>query len=389
MSRPHSPQRGRWTQRLAVAVTSAVATLAVGELVARQRIPEAHDFQRKNKDGGILVPFAPGQSADLLTEEFRVRYDINRFGYRDRLDRQEAKPAGAKRLLVFGDSQSGGWGVEFEDTYAYRLEDELGVEVINTARNGACPLWYLYQTRYAMERFDGDALLVQIFDNDVQDNMLWVQKLGVRLDQDVGPIPAKYDVRDGFAAASSRFWDSLLVFRELGRVIDGKRVSPNPYIRVGSVPDRRILTREESKERHGIDFRNPTFLRSFGFHADGVRGHWAEGFRVHEHLVRQLVQEARANGWPIVVLYIPCLQFFHQRGSLEKLIARNPLDQQLRAICEENDVPFLDAAEVFGARKNPSLCYHLWDGHMNATGHAALAEALAPFVRERVPELFD
>ena len=48
----------------------------------------------------------------------------NSRGYRDN-EHALAKPPGVKRLLSLGDSFAWGAGIEFDDTYAQRLERQL------------------------------------------------------------------------------------------------------------------------------------------------------------------------------------------------------------------------------------------------------------------------
>src|SRR5262249_13379683 len=158
--------RVRWV----LFAASVAFSLVLAELVARQATPEVY-LQRRVRDAGVLIPYEPNTEADLLTDEFRVRYRTNSFGYRDRLDRRAERTPGVARIALLGDSFAAGWGVEFEETFGDRFERATGIEVVNTAKNGGCPLWFVPQARYIRERFAPDWLLVQIFDNDLDDNV--------------------------------------------------------------------------------------------------------------------------------------------------------------------------------------------------------------------------
>ena len=129
-------------------------------------------LQRRVRDAGVLIPYEPNSEADLLTDEFRVRYRTNRFGYRDRQDRRAERTPGVARIGLLGDSFAAGWGVEFEETFGDRFERATGIEVVNAAKNGGCALWFVPQARFVRETFAPDWLLVQIFDNDLDDNLI-------------------------------------------------------------------------------------------------------------------------------------------------------------------------------------------------------------------------
>ncbi|MDF1667401.1 MAG: SGNH/GDSL hydrolase family protein, partial [Planctomycetota bacterium] len=167
---------------------SLVFALVIGEILARAFTSDYY-LQTRKSDGGLLIPFEPNTSAELVMDEFQCRYDINQWGYRDKRDRSEKKPSGKKRLVMLGDSFSAGWGVEFDEIYSTRLENQLGVEIINGAKNGGCALWYIHQARYAAPKFQADALIVQVFDNDLIDCERSKKDLEVVDGKAIGPLP--------------------------------------------------------------------------------------------------------------------------------------------------------------------------------------------------------
>jgi hypothetical protein len=106
--------------RWVLLAASIALSLVLAECVARQSVDEVY-LQRRVRDAGVLIPYQPDSEADLLTDEFRVRYRTNRFGYRDRLDRRAERTPGVARIGLLGDSFAAGWGVEFEETFGDRF----------------------------------------------------------------------------------------------------------------------------------------------------------------------------------------------------------------------------------------------------------------------------
>jgi len=94
--------------RLALAALSAVLTLGALELALRAMRADAP---------------RPTGYAPVITD-LRFGRPRNARGYRD-AERPLEKPAGTRRLLVQGDSFAWGAGIEYEDTWAQRLERGL------------------------------------------------------------------------------------------------------------------------------------------------------------------------------------------------------------------------------------------------------------------------
>lgn len=108
----------------------------------------------------------PNLAYVLVTPEFRTHLYTNSEGFRTSPARESyalQKRAGTLRLMLLGPSFAFGWGVEYEDSCARRIEVELreahlsrwrDVEVINAGVNGMYPepqlRWYrAVGTRYA------------------------------------------------------------------------------------------------------------------------------------------------------------------------------------------------------------------------------------------------
>lgn len=94
--------------RLALAALSALGTLAALELSLRAL----------GSDAPRPTGYAP------VNTDLRFGRPRNARGYRD-AERTLEKPAGTRRLLVLGDSFAWGAGIEYEDTWAQRLERGL------------------------------------------------------------------------------------------------------------------------------------------------------------------------------------------------------------------------------------------------------------------------
>jgi lysophospholipase L1-like esterase len=348
-------------------------------------------LQRRSHDGGLFVLYEPNTSAQLLTDEFRVAVQINAFGHRDKVDRTEKRAADKRRILVFGDSFTAGWGVAFNEAYPALLEKKLGAEFVNLGKDGGNVAWYIHQIRHAMKRFEGEALIIQVFDNDLNDLRKYGDKLGVKLGKYVGPIGAEFLPNEGFIAGRRRFFRGLELNRQISRLkrkMKGKNVWQSNYCTPGSFPDRKLLSQAEVIKKHGLKLNEePKWHERFTFHDPKRRGNWTQNLALHAEVFRQILTECKAAGYPVIIAYIPCYQLLQSHRSLGEKIRGNPLNQQLALLCKEFKIPYADCTVALGQAKDPLAFYYVWDGHFNKDGHKVLADLLEPMVKKTLKAL--
>jgi lysophospholipase L1-like esterase len=372
--------------KLATVLISLLLALIFGEVLARGLTTEVY-LQTRLHDGGLLIPFKPNQDADLIMDEFRCRYNINGLGYRDRRGRSIKKAKGKKRLLLLGDSFSAGWGVQYEEIYSTLLERELQAEIVNAAKNGGCMLWYIHQARYAYPLIQADAVIVQVFDNDLVDCDRNKRDLNIQEGEAVGELPKDIDPRQfGLMKYGSRFFNSLLLrrkLRNLKRKLTGKAVHKQPYVTVGSSANHKILSRQEAYEKYKEQIiRPPEWMLDFQFHDPKLLSQWQVRIAEHDSYLRQLIDECNKEKRAVFILYIPSYQVFLQGKHGEDLLAANPFSKSLKKLCKEKKTAFLDATIAFEKEQHPEQLYYVFDGHLNALGHKVLGAALKQPLRE-------
>jgi len=145
---------------------------------AREALPTGWREQKE--------PMAFGPDKDFLFRENIPNFDgvykgvhvrMNRWGHRSSHDYDQAKPAGVFRIAMAGGSNTMGFGVKLEDTFAYRLEALLNeshsgagrprYEVLNFSSNGHHLLekTYVATTRFAA--FGPDLAIVDVLASDL------------------------------------------------------------------------------------------------------------------------------------------------------------------------------------------------------------------------------
>jgi hypothetical protein len=371
--------------RWVLLAASIALSLVLAEVVARMAVDEVY-LQRRVRDAGVLIPYEPETEADLLTDEFRVRYRTNAFGYRDRQGRRAERTPGAARIVLLGDSFAAGWGVEFMETFGERVERATGIEVVNAAKNGGCALWFVAQARHVRERFAPDWLLVQIFDNDLDDNPMDASSFRTPIGERFGALPHELGIDASLQHRLSQQFDSLVLrrrLRQLSRRLHGKPPNSTPYVKPGARPEQRILSRAEAIRAHHVDLTPArAYQPAFAFHDPAQAGAFAERLRWNALLLDQLVEESTAAGVPVALLYVPAYDVFVHEP------APNPLAESVRAVAERRGALWIDLEQSFASRAHPEELYHAYDGHLNAAGHAAVAELLARELAPRVTASF-
>lgn len=337
------------------------------------------EIRRKPRRGGFLVPYRAGAEADLLSPDFRVRYRINERGFRDRPGRALARPEGRRRVMILGDSFSEGYGVALEETYAYRLEEAGVGEVWNLSCMGNAPLFYVLRAREWAPKLAPDLVVIQLFDNDPQENSY--RKIGFRKDGGVEALPSFLKPDSGPGASLRDIVDASALryaLVRLGKRLEGKPL-PRLFVKPGSgsapategPPERRALG-------DAVAWYDPSRFTGRDINI------WDAAFDRHEALLRQLFAELRAlpSKPAIKVVYIPHIVFLEAYPKLADYRAKNRHWRALARICQDEEVPLIDATEVvLGAGRPPAAFYHPRDWHWNADGHALFAKAAEPRLR--------
>jgi len=156
------PGRGRraWRAGLVLLVLSVAALAGEGALVLRYGTRE-----------GLVR--APALDSPYLYVRAPDRGAANERGILRDERTPAAPPRGGLRVLSYGDSIAGGWGVALEESYGALLERALDArgeaEVLSMAR-GHSPTAYAFHLRVDAAELDPDAVLVMIeLSNDVSD----------------------------------------------------------------------------------------------------------------------------------------------------------------------------------------------------------------------------
>ena len=164
---------------LLLALASAAAGLLVAEGAVRLAglAPELH-----------RIDVRPGSSAYRLSDDVRLGYElipnfrgpassdhftfdyVNAHGFRDR-ERTLAKPPGARRVLVLGDSVVAGHGLaRREDTIPAQLERRLpGLEVLNMGVGGYCTGGEVRLLEVRGLAWASDVVVIVYVENDTDD----------------------------------------------------------------------------------------------------------------------------------------------------------------------------------------------------------------------------
>jgi hypothetical protein len=151
---------------LVLALAGEVAVRAFTEIVPPLRVkhPRIGEHYRPGFEGAVFIPES-GR---------KVRLRFNSLGFRGP-DRPLAKPPGARRIAVLGDSMIASLAVEEEQTLVQRLERALSSsaswEVMNFGVSAASPGQALLLYRELAHRFEPEIVIASFFNgNDLSDS---------------------------------------------------------------------------------------------------------------------------------------------------------------------------------------------------------------------------
>lgn len=342
ISAPSSERRRRRVLALAIGV---VATFALAELAVR-----ALDLP-PSPLAPLYVPSYRLSDDALLGYEYRPSYRgegggfdeahralfTNAHGFRDR-ERTLEKPPGTLRMLALGDSTTAGVGVDdAELVYPQVLERNLRerdagapVEVLNMGVGG-------YHTAQEVRALELSGLA---FDPDL--------------------VTLLFCVNDFYAAADGGVKERLVAARA--------------HLEEGKVPEGSLLGAllQRSRLAFFVYHRIGGWVDSWG------DAEFARDPRLVEDGLRRLHELSGERGLPVLVFILPALKdpWAEYRHTADH--------EELRAIAARvGGVEVIDLLPDFAAL-GPDPEPYRFDGlHLNAAGHAALAEMIERHLRER------
>jgi lysophospholipase L1-like esterase len=278
---------------------------------------------------------APGARARHRTAEFDVMIETNADGQRESVDYRHERGPGSRRVVALGDSFGFGYGVEQSESYAERLDEELGAtEVLNLGVMGYGVDQMLLMLRQRGLAYRPDVVLIGLFEGDV------------------------------FRTARSY----QLVYPKPRFRLDGDE------LRLTNVP----VPELDPAARQ----RRPFPLRSLALLATRTRDlyehlGYGEAWPLTERIVVAMRDAARESGASVLFVLIPKDRAIYDRGWRQRIHLRALA--KMRELLERHGIPCVDLTPALraaaGAAPSEPL-YFAGDGHWTPAGHRVAAEAI-------------
>lgn len=315
-----------------------------------------------------VAKFGRAQDPRRAEVEYVGAVGGNAQGFPDRDDfAPQRKDPAARRLVVFGDSFSGGdlpvhWPDRCED--ASRGEGRAA-DLLNFSHSGfGLANWHrMLTTIVAPEGYDVDGVVFAVWDNDLA-RRFYVCDMGEGSERLGGRVeswdPADYPATRDEALPSMATWDGRAVPREdFERALAGEWTPARawePFLATS------IVKRLAPRRGGSVAAVPPGRLAAELADTSEGRG----------RLVREIRDTLRASGRPTLVVRIP---------TLDDLVAarRAPLDDDSRAFANYLGAPFLDGTEAWTGMTEAEIRgdWHERDPHWNQSGSDRFARWMA------------
>jgi lysophospholipase L1-like esterase len=337
-SRPANP--GLLVRVLGTVFSIAIGTIAAGllaEIFTRAVIDDgmhfdlemwkyAKEIKRESAVPGLGHEHRPGTAGHFMG----VPVSINAMGLRDH-EYSAAKPPGAIRIIMLGDSVTFGWGVPVEDTTSKMLERRLNdpgagrrFEVINA---GVGNYNTLQEVAFFLNRgleLKPDIVVLNYFINDAEPTPLRKQSM--------------------LAERSYAAVAGLSAFDTLSRSYFGK-----------------------------ADWRE--------YYSNLYRPD-ATAWLAAQQAIRDLAKACREQGIKLMIVNYPELHVL-------KDYPFTAVSQAMRDLATSEKVPFLDLLPSVADQKPESLWVSPTDAHPNATANARFSDTLVAALRRSFPDLLN
>ncbi|MDX1960168.1 MAG: SGNH/GDSL hydrolase family protein [Leptospiraceae bacterium] len=336
----------------------------------------------KGFDKKLLFSMYPNKKGRVVSNEYNVLVETNEFGFRQKLNQ-------TYDVLVVGDSFTEGWGVEEDEIFTTVLNKESKQKYRNLGLHGSSPVLYALQIPFYLDQFKPKKLIVQLFDNDLDDNEKISNFLEFKQNGEVEK-PKQRLFANLVGESVYNFLKESTLYRLFAKI--AKKIlsieSPILYYKDGKEPKSKIFTHDESIKQYGPlqplgEMIDKKYNGQFKFYSELSSRLWNERFFNNEIYLKQIVQEAKKRNVEISFLYIPAKEYFAKGGILgdckdcteDDLAKKNPHLELIELICKKEGLNCFFGNKIF-FNKDPESLYFPYDAHLNRKGHKVLAEFL-------------
>lgn len=341
----------------------------------------------KSYDPKYLFIMYPNQKGRVVSEEYDTLVSTNQYGFR-----QELKSDAEYKYLLLGDSFAEGWGVNENQSFASIANSNLSKnnQIRNLGIHGASTAFYALQLQNYINEFKPKTVLIQLFDNDLDDNDKLIRFMN--MDETgivISPKPDK--MVQIFSSHISNFIKESTIYR-LGKRIQGAILhQPNTilYYKPEKAPTIKQLSHNEAIAKFGGiqplgDKISTKYGGQFEFYSDKNKILWEKRLANHLLYLNQILEICKRNKVELRLIYIPAKEFFAKDGitgaiansNFESKMQANPHGKLLLNFCKINNILCYNTAESFFNQK-PEDLYFPYDAHWNTKGHELFGKILS------------
>lgn len=342
---------------LLILAVSGFVGLLVAEIGLRLFWPQiypVHPPGMYSETGRAVPGLTPGFSGRLQRTDFDAAFTVNSLGFRG----PEPRPRrdNTVRIVALGDSQTFGFGVEDDETFAVHLEGllkaelpGLDVQVVNTGTPGFGTYAQLEILQGMWSKLDPDIVLLQFLPaNDFEEN------------------------REALASMQPRVRDGMLT----------EAVQPEEAVQLPAWLRLLYWSKAHSHFMKLLSESAGYAAMRLGL-AQDVAALWGEDFSERDaeltsDLLVQVAETARAGGAHMLFLY---------STAKHALMGASYTPPRSRGVIERaanrSGAAWIDLNGQMWAREDPHRFYFVRDGHWSPAGHRAVAEIVATELRGR------
>jgi hypothetical protein len=397
-----------WQYRRRIALGCAIV------VVLLLAIDRTCAFFVKPEDQFYRLVLAPSETVRYEFRDFKFSISTNRLGFRGP-DFPIRRTLGKKRILVFGNSFTYGWGVDFEDTWPHLLEQEMNrsgmpVEVANLARAGTNGMEMKEIAERSIALLKPDLVIISV----LQGGVLTTLQSGAEPNPDrkrtknvkailvdwlsyVMPnyVQLLQVVRQRTAAA--KFTPASVLRREQIKAVEGvlSRFTEQDRARFNALDPGtrdRFVTADLNFGIVGIALGSPNFWADTVSSTELVEN-GITGMRGTFSAIRELAEQ---NGVNVVVASMPYGAYLG--GAAAENVRRlgfnipdfldhdRSTEDTIRRAAADTGLPFVSVLDGFQAVSSGDL-FIPYDGHYSAAGTKLYAKLLSQELMRKLPLL--